>query len=508
MNSLIVVAFVWLATITFIYKKFHKTRRLPPGPWPWPIFGNLFQLGNLPHVSLDKLSKKYGEIMTIRFGVKDVVVASSPEMAQEFLKTQDSSFASRPALAAGKYLSYNYMDLSFAPYGPNWKLSRKICLNELFTAKRLDSFKHIRVDERLHFLSRIFSQNGKSIVLKEHLRRFTLSSISRIILGDKYFSDFKESPLYMSLDEIAGLLDEWVVLNGVFNIGDWVPFLQRFDLQGYIKRMKILHEKMDKFFNYVIDDHKASMEGENNWVPKDMVDVLLMQCFHIDGDEQKIPIEGAKGLLQDLLAGGTDSSASTIEWAIHELVRHPNILKGLRAELDTVIGHERWVEEDDYCNLPYLEAIIKETFRLHPLVPFLTPHLAIHDCNVSGYHIPKGTIILINTWSIGKDPNSWKDPYEFNPERFLQGDDIDMTGKDFRLLPFGSGRRKCPAYNLGLKFVRTTLANIIHGFELQLPEGSKVEDICMIERFGLTICPEVPISLILTPTLPHHMYLQ
>ncbi|PIA50741.1 hypothetical protein AQUCO_01200166v1 [Aquilegia coerulea] len=482
-------------------------KRIPPGPKPWPIVGNLHQLSSLPHKSLHLLAQKYGEIMQLKYGSRTVVVASSPKMAEEFLKTHDNVFASRPPLASGKYTGYNYQDITWAPYGPHWRKGRKIYLTEIFTLKRLDSFESIRVEERLNFLSGIYAESGNPIVLRNHIRRYTLSSISRMVLSDKYFSDHKTDTSLVSISEFHEMIDEWMVLNGVLNIGDWIPWLRNFDLQGYVKRMKAVSDKFDAFYNYVIADHMAKkhLPGKN-FVPKEMVDVLLQLSEDDIDPEVKLTLEAVKALVHDLMLGGTDTSGITIEWTIHEILRHPRVLATLREELDKVIGRERWVQENDFPQMPYLEAIIKETLRLHLPSPMLAPHFALEDCNVAGYDISKETIIFINSWSIGRHPDHWDDPYEFKPERFLQGSEINMTGQDFTLLPFGSGRRGCPGYTLALRLVRTTVGNMFHGFNWIFPEGMRSEDICMVERFGLTTCPEVPISIIPEPRLPIHLY--
>ncbi|KAL0359998.1 UNVERIFIED_CONTAM: Trimethyltridecatetraene synthase [Sesamum radiatum] len=206
-----------------------------------------------------------------------------------------------------------------------------------------------------------------------------------------------------------------------------------------------------------------------------------------------------------LLAGGTDSAATTMEWAIHELLQNPHVIKKGKEELDRVIGRHRWVEENDFSNLPYIDAIIMESMMLHPLSTILAPHYAMEDCKVAGYDISKGTTILINTWSIGRYPNSWDAPNEFLPERFV-GKEIDPTGSNFALLPFGSGRRKCPGYNLGLKIVRTILANLLHGFNLKLVDGMTPKDICMEELYGLTVHPKKPLAIIMEPILPKNFY--
>ncbi|CAK9143739.1 unnamed protein product [Ilex paraguariensis] len=323
--------------------------------------------------------------MQVKYGSRTVVVASSPKMAEEFLKTYDSLFASRPPLASGKYTGYDFQDMTWAPYGPHWRKARRIYLSELFNPNRLDSFEYIRVEERLTFFASLYAQTGNPIILKNYIRRYTLSSISRVVLGDKYFSDHKTEDSLISISEFHGMIDEWMVLNGVLNIGDWIPWLRFFDVQGYVKRMKVLTKKFDKFHNYVLADHKAKKDLEaNNFVPKDMVDVLLQMTEEDTDPEVKLTVEAVKAL--------------------------------------------------------------------------------------------------------------------------VHGRDISMLGQDFTLLPFGSGRRRCPGYNLGLRIVRTTVANVFHGFNWKFPEGVKPEDICMVERYGLTTCPEVPVTVIPEPRLPIHLY--
>ncbi|KAH6834001.1 hypothetical protein C2S53_004803 [Perilla frutescens var. hirtella] len=488
-NFLILFSIVSIATLAFI-TRILKDRRpkqdLPPGPKPWPIIGNLNLLGSIPHQSLHHLSQKYGEIMLLKFGKFPVVIASSPEMARQFLKVHDAVFASRPALAAGKYTAYNYSDMTWAPYGPYWRQARKIFFSEVFNAKRLEFYERIRVEERRNFLSRLGSLSGEPVGLRDHLYCYTQSTICRMIIGDKYMS---------KSDELQEMVDEWFLLNGVFNIGDWIPWLSFFDLQGYVKKMKALHKKLDSFHNFVIEDHLAGRAAEN-----DVVHALLQM---VDDPNLGVQLtrDCVKALIQDLLVGGTDTSATIVEWAVHEILRQPRIVEKAKEELDRVIGRKRWVEENDFpSHLPYIDAIVMETCRLHPVGTLLGPHYATQDCNVAGYNISKGTTVLINAWSIGRDPDSWAEPEAFLPERFV-GKETDMLGSNFGLLPFGSGRRRCPGHNLGLKLVRTTLANLLHGFELKL-----VEDVSMEEEYGLTTHPKHPLNIIMKPTLPPYLY--
>lgn len=195
----------------------------------------------------------------------------------------------------------------------------------------------------------------------------------------------------------------------------------------------------------------------------------------------------------------------TVEWAISELLRRPEIFRKATEELDRVIGKNRWVEEKDIQNLTYIEAIVKETMRMHPVAPMLVPRLAREDCQVNGYDIPKGARVLVNTWTIGRDPKLWDRPDEFDPDRFMDRE-IDVKGQDFELLPFGSGRRMCPGYSLGLKVIQSSLANLLHGFKWELPDNMKGDDLNMEEIFGLSTPRKFPLVAVVEPRLPGHVY--
>lgn len=146
--------------------------------------------------------------------------------------------------------------------------------------------------------------------------------------------------------------------------------------------------------------------------------------------------------------------------------------------------------------------------RLHPVLPTLVPRVAIEDTNINGYHIPKGTQVLVNVWAIGRDPTIWENPYEFEPDRFISGKakGIDVEGHDFELLPFGGGRRMCVGYPIGLKVIQSSLANLIHGFNWKLPCDMKREDLSMEEAHGLSIPRKLPLEVVVEPKLPFHLY--
>uniref|UniRef100_A0ACD5ZRV6 Uncharacterized protein n=1 Tax=Avena sativa TaxID=4498 RepID=A0ACD5ZRV6_AVESA len=504
---------VVLATVLFLATMVRRggcrTYSLPPGPKPWPIIGNLNLIGMLPHRSIHTLSKRYGPLIYLRFGSFPVVVASSVEMAKFFLKTHDLVFIDRPMTAAGKYANYNYSDISWAPYGAYWRQARKICLTELFSAKRLESYEYIRSEEMRELVRGLHEASGHVVVLKDHLSTLSLNVITRMVLGKKYLHKAEATnatTTTTTLEECKWMIDEWFLLNGVLNIGDSIPWLAWMDLQGYIKRMKKLSKMFDRFLEHVVDEHngRRRLEGESCFVAKDMVDVLL-EIANDPNLEVQISRDGIKAFIQDLIAGGTETSAMMVEWVMSEILKNPEVFDKATEELDRVVGRGRWVTEQDIPSLPYIEAIVKETMRLHPVAPLLAPRLSREDASVGGYDIPIGTRVFVSVWSIGRDPALWDTPEEFRPERFLDSK-IDVKGQDFELLPFGSGRRMCPAYSLGLKLIHVGLANLLHGFAWRLPDGVDKEELSMEEIFGLSSPRKFPLEAVVNSKLPAHLY--
>ncbi|KAL6520788.1 hypothetical protein OROHE_016969 [Orobanche hederae] len=366
-NQIIPIFAVLSLTVLSLHllKKIFYQKKLnpPPGPKPWPVIGNINLIGSLPHHSLHSLSQKYGPIMLLKFGSAPVVVGSSVAATKIFLKTMDLTFASRPKTSAGKITTYNYSDITWSPYGPYW-LARKMCLMELFSVRRLESYEYIRAEEMSSLLRELRAGSGRPLLLKDFLSTVSLNVISRMVLG-RHYLDGGENAV-VSPEEFKKMLDELFLLNRVLNIGDLILYINFLDLQGYVKRMKVVSKKFDRFLEHVLDEHEAKRQktGPGYYASKDMVDVLL-ELAEDPTLEVKLERHGVKAFTQDLLAGGTESSAVTVEWAISELLKKPESFKKATEELDRVIGQHRWVKEKDIPNLPFVEAIVKETMRLH-----------------------------------------------------------------------------------------------------------------------------------------------
>lgn len=284
MEVALCASFVAILLTTMLFLKAISTRcrrrkyNLPPGPKPWPIIGNLNLVGALPHRSIHELSRRYGPLVYLRFGSFPVVVGSSVEMARFFLKTRDAAFIDRPRTAAGKHTAYNYRDITWSPCDAYWRQARRVVLTELFSARRIESYEHIRREEVRALLRDLHAASGRVVALKDYLSAASLNVISRMVLGKKYLERevVHEGEVVTTPERFRWMIDELFLLNGVLDIGDSIPWLGWLDLQGYIRRMKKLSKMFDQFLEYVLDEHENRMcrEGES-FVAKDMVDALL-----------------------------------------------------------------------------------------------------------------------------------------------------------------------------------------------------------------------------------------
>lgn len=490
--------------ITTIFSRYPGP--LPPGPKPWPIVGNLPHMGPVPHQGLAKLAQKYGPLLHLRLGYVHVVVAASASVAAEFLKAHDANFSSRPPNSGAKYIAYNYQDLVFAPYGPRWRMLRKISSLHLFSAKALEDYKPIRQEE-VAILTKALAKSGSNnpIQLGQLLNVCTTNALSRAMLGRRVFGDGTGKSDTKS-EEFKDMVMEVMVLAGEFNIGDFVPALEWLDLQGIASKMKKLHKRFDTFLGAILEEHKTNPKGDHG---RDFLSTLISLKDNYDDEDGKLTDTEIKALLLNMFTAGTDTSSSTTEWAIAELIRHPKILDKVQQELDSIVGQDRLVNESDLPNLPYFQAMIKEVFRLHPSTPLSLPRISADPCEINGYYIPKNTTLLVNVWAIARDPNVWSSPLEFQPERFLPGGErpnADVKGNDFEVIPFGAGRRICAGMSLGLRMVQLLTATLVHGFDWKLADGLMSEKLNMEEAYGLTLQRKIPLAVHPLPRLSAHAY--
>ncbi|KAH7528938.1 hypothetical protein FEM48_Zijuj05G0130800 [Ziziphus jujuba var. spinosa] len=384
---------------------------------------------------------------------------------------------------------------------------RKISSVHLFSAKALDDFRHVRQEEVAILIRAVANAGSKAVNLAQLLNICTVNALGRVMLGRRVFGDGSggSDP---KADEFKSMVVEVMVLAGVFNIGDFIPALEWLDLQGVQAKMKKLHKRFDAFLTTILEEHKINGAGTTS-KHTDMLSTLISLKDDADGEGGKLTDTEIKALLLNMFTAGTDTSSSTVEWAIAELIRHPRILAQVQQELDTVVGRDRLVNELDLPKLTYLQAVVKENFRLHPSTPLSLPRMAAESCEINGYHIPKGATLLVNVWAIARDPDQWTDPLEFKPERFLPGGakpNVDVRGNDFEVIPFGAGRRICAGMSLGLRMVQLLTASLVHAFDWELADGLLPEKLNMDEAFGLTLQRAAPLMVHQRPRLAEHVF--
>nr|ATG29997.1 CYP750C28 [Taxus chinensis] len=478
-----VTIFISFLVLWVFYVKFQGAKRrrdrLPPGPFSWPVIGNMHQLGKLPYRALQDLSHKYGPLMYLKLGCFPTVVVSSSEMAKEFLKTHDLAFASRPTeFALVKYLAFN--GIIMAPYGAHWRHVRRLCVVELLSPKRIETYRSVREDEVLDMIRSIWKKSEQGTVpvnVSNSFASLTSSIIWRILSGTKFSDELNGSGLKEILDEVTATM-------GIPHIGDYIPSLDWLDLQGVKRHMKSVRRVMDAAVDKMIDQHvsRNSTVNSNNHHAKGFVDVLLEMQKTATAD-MEITRDHIKAIIVDIYAAGTDSTTSQIEWAMSELIRNPNIAKKVQDEIESVVGNHRIVTESDLAAMEYLQCVVKETLRLYPAGPIMVPHESTEACTVGdGYLIPEKTRVVVNAWAIGRDPKVWEDPLAFKPER-LKYKNVDVKGQtDFDMIPFGTGRRGCPGAQLAMGTISLALAQLWHCFDWKI-EGNPSE-LDMTETFG------------------------
>nr|GMD44340.1 premnaspirodiene oxygenase-like [Ipomoea batatas] len=447
------------------------------------MIGNLFHLGSssLPaHRLLSHLAKRHGSssgLMHLQIGEISAVVVSSREMAKEFLRTHDLAFASRPQLLGGNIIFYNCSDIVLSPYGDHWRQMRKICVMELLKPKLIRSFSSIRNDEIHRLLT--------------HVRSYLGSPVNLVFTGR---------------EELIKLVDEIAALLGGFEFADVFPSLKFLhNLCGNKNKFLEVYHKTDAIIENIIKQHEKNLlesgKGSGELGADDIIDVLI-KLEKKGGLQLPITHDIIKAVILDIFAGGTETSSTTIVWAMSEMMKHPRVFAKAQAEVREAFKGKEMLEEDDIEQLDYLKLVVKETLRCHPPIPLLIPRECREETAVCGYTIPQKARVLINVWAIGRDPKYWEDPESFIPERFDNNNNnnsIDFMGNHFEFLPFGAGRRICPGLAFGFANTVSPLAHLLYNFDWKLPAGVTVETLDMTERPGMAVAKKNQLFLIPTP---------
>ncbi|KAI4322896.1 hypothetical protein L6164_022547 [Bauhinia variegata] len=495
LSECLVPGLCFLLTLICFHKLIVKRNKmLPPGPPGLPIIGHLHLMKSPIHRSLQKLTEKYGKVMFLRFGTLKVLVISSPSAVEECFTKNDVVFANRPRTLAGKYLNYNYTTIGFAPYGDHWRALRRLTSQELFSLSRLATLASARVDEVRLLLKQLFDKSeGKwtQVELRQRFINLVFDVTLRMISGKRYYGTDVVS---QEAQEFKSLMDDvFELLNPCVN--DLFPVLQRIDFLGMEKKMRKVMKKLDNFVQNLLEEHRTKRSSSSTEV-KDMTMIDVMLSLQ-ESDPKFCTDETIKGVTMAVLAAGTETSATTMEWALANLLNHPEAMNKVKAEIDSHVGQERLLEESDIPKLTYLQNIILETLRLYPAGALGVPHVSSKDCTVSGYHVPKGTMLMVNLWALHRDPKNWVEPTRFMPERFEKNNGQGAGGEAYNMVPFGAGRRQCPGANLAQRIMAFTLGSLIQCFEWKKPNEDK--QLNMDEGDGLTLPRLEPLVALIRP---------
>ncbi|XP_045828439.1 cytochrome P450 83B1-like [Trifolium pratense] len=476
----LILCIIFSLPLFFLKRRTTTNAPYPPGPRGLPIIGNLHQLDSpILYLQFSKLSKIYGPLFSVKLGLRPAIVVSSAKIAKEIFKNNDHVFSNRPILYGQQKLSYNGLDIAFAQYSDFWRDIRKICVINIFTTKRVSSYSSIRKYEMKQMIKKISNHASSSAVtnLSELLTSLSSTIICRIAFGRRYEDEALEK------SKFQGMMHDLEAMLTAFFVSDYIPFMGWIDkLSGLRTRLDRIFKEMDEFYQDIIDEHLDPNRKQSN--EEVIVDVLLQlkkqQLFSID-----LTFDHIKGVLMNMILAGTDTTSATTVWAMTALIKNPRVMKKVQEEIRSMGVKKDFLDEDDIQNFPYLKAVIKETLRLYLPGPLLVPRESREKCNIGGYQIPAKTILYVNAWAIQRDPDIWKNPEEFYPERFLESS-INFNGQDFELIPFGSGRRICPGISMAIALVQIILANILYSFDWELPHGVVKEDIDDERGLGLT----------------------
>ncbi|KAL4583464.1 hypothetical protein LXL04_008037 [Taraxacum kok-saghyz] len=470
-----------------------KSSNLPPTLFPsLPVIGHLHLLKKPLYRTFAKISAKHGPILLIRFGSRRVLLISSPSAAEECLTKNDVIFANRPRMLAGKIFGSNYTSLGWSSYGDHWRNLRRISTIEIFSSHRLNDFSDIRADEGTLMIRKLISDSSSPVNFTSVFHELKLNLIMRMISGKRYFGgDMEEEG-----KRFHEIIKETTLLEDTSFIGDHLPIMKWFGMNGLENKMIKLQKKRDVFFQTLIDQlRKENRIEPENKKKNTMIGVLLQLQIT---DPEYYTDELIRSFCMNLLTAGTDTSASTMTWALSLLLNHPHVLKKAQNQIGSHVGNNRLVNESDMNSLPYIRCIVYETLRMYPVVPLLVPHESSDDCKVGGYHVPSGTMLLINQWAMHHDPEIWTDPEKFQPERFESKKD------GFSFMPFGSGRRSCPGEGLAMRMVGLTLGLLLQCFDWERI-GEEMVD--MSEGSGLTMPKAKPLVAKCTPRPVTHTLL-
>nr|AGT16905.1 cytochrome P450 [Saccharum hybrid cultivar R570] len=468
------IAALAVAVAVTRYNRRYMGLRLPPGPPVWPVVGNLFQVafsGKLFIHYIRDLRKEYGPILTLRMGERTLVIISSAELAHEALVEKGREFASRPRENTTRNIfSSNKFTVNSAVYGAEWRSLRRNMVSGMLSTSRLREFAHARRRAMDRFVSRmraeaLASPDGASVWVLRNARFAVFCILLDMTFG---LLDLHEEHIV----HIDAVMKRVLLAVGV-RMDDYLPFLRPFFWRHQRRALAVRREQVDTLLplisrrRAILRDMKSSSPPDPNVAaPFSYLDSVL--DLHIEGRDGTPTDDELVTLCAELINGGTDTTATAIEWGMARIVDNPSIQARLHEEIMQQVGDARPVDDKDTDAMPYLQAFVKELLRKHPPTYFSLTHAAVQPgSKLAGYDVPVDANLDIFLPTISEDPKLWDRPTEFDPDRFVSGGEMgDMTGSGgIRMIPFGAGRRICPGLAMGTTHIALMVARMVQAFE-------------------------------------------
>ncbi|PIA35707.1 hypothetical protein AQUCO_03500220v1 [Aquilegia coerulea] len=480
LNVLLVLPVFYLI-LEYTRRKFSN---YPPGPYPLPILGNFLNLHKPGHIALANLAKVHGPLMSLRLGTKLLVVGSSQAAATEILKINDRVMCGRriPQTFEAVGKTFDLVSILGAnKCNENWKMLRTMFKTELVSAEATEEKSVLREEKVKVLIDFLSSNKGNVVNIGEVVFTTAANFISNLLFSKDFISIKDEGKVGAAKEHIR----EMERLASCFNLEDYYPIFRGLDIQGLGKKALKCIESLNACWDVIIDERQESIKNGAICKDKDFLDALLANGLNKDQ---------INWIFGEILITGVDTSSGAVEWAMAELIKNPEAMTKLREELTKELGGGTIVKDSDLPRLPFLNACVKETLRLHPTVTIVTRR-STETCKVMNYTIPNDSLVWVNLWALGRDPTKWDDPSAFRPSRFLESN-LGFMGSNYEYLPFGTGRRMCPGLPLAARLVPLIVASLVHSFDWYLPDNRSPTELDMVEKLGITLQKAEPLLLI------------
>ncbi|XP_018079581.1 cytochrome P450 1A1 [Xenopus laevis] len=489
MMPLLIKASLSLLTVLLVMSMLWKKRNSPPGPWPMPIVGNFFQLGDQMHISLTDMRHKYGDVFQIKLGLMPIVVVSGFETVKTVLLKEGEHFADRPNFYSFSLFSDGKSMTFSEKYGESWKIHKKIMKNALRTLSnestnlsncscRLEEYVCAEASD---LVQELIDMSAEEVAFDpSSLIVITVANVvCALSFGKRYDHQDKE---FLTLIDLNNDLRKAF---GGGLLADFIPIL-RFIPSPSLKALKKFLQSFQSFIAQCVKDHFASFE-ENTI--RDITDALIQLCKERKSKDksQQLSDEQIIATVNDIFGAGFDTITSALLWAIFYLLRYPEFQDKIHKEIEEKIGCSRAPRFNDRKDLHYTEAFINEVLRHSSFVPFGLPHCTTVDTKLNGYFIPKGTCVFTNLYQVNHDNTVWKDADMFMPERFLDENGQIIKSLTEKVLIFGMGVRKCVGEDVARNEIFVIMATMMQ--RLKLVKSTKHE-LDPIPVYGLTFKPK------------------